>query len=37
MRATLMGTSKKGKIVLQYYSQDELERLNEVLQQFNNM
>ena len=36
MRATLMGTSKKGKIVLQYYSQDELERLNEVLQQLNN-
>lgn len=33
MRATLTGTSKKGKIVLQYYSQDELERLNEVLQQ----
>ena len=37
MRATLMGTAKKGKIVLQYYSQDELERLNEVLQQLNNM
>lgn len=33
MRATLTGTAKKGKIVLQYYSQDELERLNEVLQQ----
>ena len=36
MRATLMGTAKKGKIVLQYYSQDELERLNEVLQQLHN-
>ena len=35
MRATLTGTSKKGKIVLQYYSQDELERLNELLQQLN--
>ena len=34
MRATLTGTSRKGKIVLQYYSQDELERLNELLQQF---
>jgi len=33
MRATLTGTAKKGKIVLQYYSQDELERLNELLQQ----
>ncbi len=36
MRATLTGTAKKGKIVLQYYSQDELERLNEVLQQLGN-
>ena len=36
MRATLTGTCKKGKIVLQYYSQDELERLNELLQQMNN-
>ena len=35
LRATLTGTAKKGKIVLQYYSQDELERLNEVLQQLN--
>ena len=33
LRATLTGTAKKGKIVLQYYSQDELERLNELLQQ----
>ena len=33
MRVTLTGTAKKGKILLQYYSQDELERLNEVLQQ----
>ena len=37
LRATLTGTAKKGKIVLQYYSQDELERLNEVLQQLNNV
>ncbi len=36
MRATLSGTAKKGKIVLQYYSQDELERLNEVLQTLHN-
>ncbi|MBQ8200991.1 MAG: ParB/RepB/Spo0J family partition protein [Clostridia bacterium] len=35
LRATLTGTSKKGKIVLQYYSQDELERLNEMLHQLN--
>ncbi len=33
IRATLTGNHKKGKIVLQYYSQDELERLNELLQQ----
>ena len=33
MRATLTGNAKKGRIVLQYYSQDELERLHEVLQQ----
>lgn len=31
VRATLTGTVKKGKIVLQYYSQDELEHLNELL------
>ena len=36
MRATLTGTEKKGKIVLQYYSQEELERLNEVLQLLSN-
>ena len=36
MRATLTGTHKKGKIVLQYYSQDELERLNDLLQQISN-
>ena len=36
MRATLTGTAKKGKIVLQYYSQEELERLNEVLQLLSN-
>ncbi len=33
MRVTLTGTSRKGKIVLQYYSQEELERLNELMQQ----
>jgi len=33
LRATLTGTARKGKIVLQYYSQDELERLNELLLQ----
>ena len=32
MRATLSGNAKKGKIVLQYYSQEELERLYEVLE-----
>ena len=37
MRATLTGTAKKGKIMLQYYSQDDLERLNEVLQQLNRL
>ena len=31
VRATLTGTVKKGKIVLQYYSQDELEHLNDLL------
>ena len=31
VRATLTGTVKKGKIVLQYYSQEELEHLNELL------
>lgn len=31
MRVTLSGTEKKGKIVLQYYSQDELEHLNELI------
>lgn len=31
VRATLTGTAKKGKIVLQYYSQDELEHLNDLL------
>ncbi len=36
LRATLTGSSKKGKIVLQYYSQDELERLNELLHQLRN-
>ncbi len=36
IRATLTGTLKKGKIVLQYYSQEELERLNDLLQQLHN-
>lgn len=36
IRATLTGTSKKGKIVLQYYSQEELERLNDLLHQLHN-
>ena len=31
MRAKLTGNVKKGKIVLQYYSQDELEHLMELL------
>ena len=33
MRATLKGTVKKGKIVLQYNSLDELNRLHELLEQ----
>ena len=33
VRATLTGSAKKGKIVLQYYSQEELEHLNELLMQ----
>ena len=32
MRATLTGTPKKGKIVLQYGSLDELNRLSEMLE-----
>lgn len=31
VRATLTGTVKKGRIVLNYYSQEELERFNELL------
>ncbi|MBE5804400.1 MAG: ParB/RepB/Spo0J family partition protein [Clostridiales bacterium] len=31
VRATLTGTVKRGKIVLQYYSQEELEHLNDLL------
>ena len=31
VRATLSGTAKKGKIVLQYYSQEELEHLSDLL------
>ena len=31
IRATLTGSAKKGKIVLQYYSQEELEHLSELL------
>lgn len=37
VRATLTGTAKKGKIVLQYYSQDELEHLNELIAQLSEM
>lgn len=37
MRATLSGNAKKGKIVLQYYSQEELERLYEVLEKLNTL
>ena len=32
MRATLTGTSRKGKIVLQYGSLEELNRLSEMLE-----
>ena len=32
MRATIAGSTKKGKIILQYYSQDELERLYQALE-----
>ena len=31
VRATLTGSAKKGKIVLQYYSQEELEHLSDLL------
>ena len=37
MRATLTGNARKGKIVLQYYSQEELERLYEVLEKLNTL
>ena len=37
VRATLTGSAKKGKIVLQYYSQEELEHLNELLTQLSDM
>lgn len=37
MRATLSGNAKKGKIVLQYYSQEELERLYEVLEKLDSL
>ena len=37
MRATLAGNAKKGKIVLQYYSQEELERLYEVLEKLDTL
>ena len=36
VRATLNGSLKKGKIVLQYYSRDELEHLYELLQRLEN-
>ena len=37
MRATLTGNVRKGKIVLQYYSQEELERLYEVLEKLDTL
>lgn len=37
MRTTLSGNAKKGKIVLQYYSQEELERLYEVLEKLDTL
>lgn len=37
IRATLSGNAKKGKIVLQYYSQEELERLYEVLEKLDTL
>ena len=37
MRATLSGNAKKGKIALQYYSQEELERLYEVLEKLDTL
>ena len=37
MRATLSGNARKGKIVLQYYSQEELERLYEVLEKLDTL
>ena len=37
MRATLTGNARKGKIVLQYYSQEELERLYEVLEKLDTL
>ena len=37
MCATLSGNAKKGKIVLQYYSQEELERLYEVLEKLDTL
>lgn len=36
MRATLTGNVKKGKIVLQYYSQEELERFYEIMERLQN-
>ena len=35
MRATLQGSDSRGKIILQYYSKDELEQLYEVLERLN--
>ena len=37
MRATLTGSAKKGKIILQYYSQEELERLYEALEKLDTL
>ena len=37
VRATLTGSAKKGKIVLQYYSQEELEHLSDILARMQEM
>ena len=37
IRATLTGSAKKGKIVLQYYSREELEHLNDLLARMQDM
>ena len=37
IRATLTGSARKGKIVLTYYSEEELEHLNDLLQRMQEM